>query len=145
MHSIQPFYQGPFISDEAVQHMLEQQRNLPADLWQHVSCVDFKAVGTLGRRAGVLDVLGMAALVCRHEFTMVACNLFTEENFSYYDLMLSQVLKQYTEGNGRRLVCFFLDIACQFKPYWDRLVLCPTCHTCVHKFEHCKHSCYVCF
>lgn len=124
MHNIQPFHEGgPFIPDEEVQQFLENQRSLAPDLWQPVSCVDFKAIGTLGRRAGVLDILGMAALVCRHEFTMIAANLFTEENFAYYDLMLSQVLQQYTEGDGRRLVCFFLDIACQFKPYWDRQAL----------------------
>ena len=141
MHNIQPFHaNGPFIPDEDVQHFLENQRDLPSDLWQPVSCIDFKAVGTLGRsdlwqpvscidskavgtlgrRAGVLDILGMAALVCRHEFTMIVANLFTEENFSYYDIMLSQVSQQYAEGEDRRLVCLFLDIACQFKPYWDR-------------------------
>ena len=120
-HDIQPFHaDGPFISDDTVQRFLEQSRGMSADLWQPVSCVDFKAIGNLGRRAGVLDILGMAAMVCRHEFTMVAVNLFTEENFAYYDLMLTKIQQQYSEGNGRQLLCFFLDIACQFKPYWDR-------------------------
>ena len=121
MHNIQPFHNnGPFIPDEDMQRFLENQRQLPSELWQPISCVDFRAVCTLGRKVGILDIFGMAAPVCRHEFTMIAANLFTEENFSYYDIMLSPVLQQYTEGDDRCIVCFFLDIACQFKPYWDR-------------------------
>ena len=121
MHAIEPFYNhGPFLSDQTVQDFLTERRGLAAGLWEPPSCVDFKAVGSLGRRSGVLDIFGMAALVCRHEFTMVAANLFTEENFAYYDLMLDNMLKQYQEGSGRRLVCFFLDIACQFSSYWGR-------------------------
>ena len=73
----------------------------------------------------MLDIFEMAALVCRHEFTMVAANLFTEENFAYYDLMLDNIQQQYQEGTGRRLVCFFLDIACQFSSYWNRSVCSP--------------------
>ena len=65
----------------------------------------------------------MAALVCRHESVMTAVNLFTEENFAYYDLMLADALKQYSQENGRRLQCFFLAIACHFKPYWNRCAL----------------------
>ncbi|KAL0038483.1 hypothetical protein WJX77_007988 [Trebouxia sp. C0004] len=121
MHGIQPFYdRSPFLPDEAVQNFIEQRRNLAAGLWEAPSCVDFKAVGTLGRRSGVLDIFGMAALVCRHEFVMVAANLFTEENFAYYDLMLAHVAKEYQQGQGRRLVSFFLDTACQFNCYWRR-------------------------
>lgn len=45
MHDVQPFFdKGPSIPDATVQHMLEEQRKLPADLWQHASCVDVKAV-----------------------------------------------------------------------------------------------------
>ncbi|KAL0022675.1 hypothetical protein WJX79_009212 [Trebouxia sp. C0005] len=51
---------------------------------------------------------------------MVAANLFTEENFAYYDLMLDTIQQHYHEGTGRRLVCFFLDIACQLNSYWNR-------------------------
>ncbi len=77
----------------------------------------------LGQKVQVFDIMGMAALVCRHEFVMTAVNLFTEENFAYYDIMLADVLQQYSQENGRRLQCFFLDIACQFKPYWNRCAL----------------------
>ncbi|KAA6418660.1 MAG: hypothetical protein FRX49_11313 [Trebouxia sp. A1-2] len=55
------------------------------------------------RRAGVLDICGMAALFCRHEFTMVAANLFAEENFAYDDLMLDNIQQQYQAGTRRRL------------------------------------------
>ncbi|KAL3145680.1 hypothetical protein ABBQ32_003215 [Trebouxia sp. C0010 RCD-2024] len=64
--------------------------------------------------------MGVAGLICRHEFVLVIANLFTEENFAYYDLMLEQLVHEYA-AEGRELVCFFLDIACQFKKYWDRL------------------------
>ena len=53
-----------------------------------------------------MDIFGIAALVCRHEFVMVAANLFTEENFAYYDLLLSHVAKEYQQGHGRKLVSF---------------------------------------
>ena len=61
----------------------------------------------------------MAALVCQHEFVMVAADLFTEGNFASYDLMLSHVAKEYQQGHGRKLVSLFLGIACQFNSYWN--------------------------
>ena len=73
----------------------------------------------------MLDICGMAALFCRHEFTMVAANLFAEENFAYDDLMLDNIQQQYQAGTRRRLVCFFLDIACQLSSYWNKLVCSP--------------------
>ncbi|KAA6417105.1 MAG: hypothetical protein FRX49_12943 [Trebouxia sp. A1-2] len=94
MHGIAAFNDtGPFLPDEAVQQFLSESRNLAAGLWEPPSCVDFKPVGTLGRRA--------------------------EENFAYCDLMLDSIQQQYQEGTGRKLVCFFLDIACQFSSYWN--------------------------
>ncbi|DBA69663.1 TPA: hypothetical protein ACH3X2_012601 [Trebouxia sp. C0005] len=69
MHGIAAFNDtGPFLPDEAVQQFLSESRNLAAGLWEPPSCVDFKPVGTLGRRAGLLDIFGMAALVCQREF-----------------------------------------------------------------------------
>ena len=69
-HGIQSFYDNsPFLPDEAVQSFieqrLEQRRNLTAGLWEASSCLDFEAVGTLGRRSGVWDgSLGLPARVC---------------------------------------------------------------------------------
>ena len=57
----------------------------------------------------------MAALVCRHEFVAFAVNMFTPENFCYYDIILERMLKQYSQESGRLLMCLFLDIACQFQ------------------------------
>ncbi|DBA80913.1 TPA: hypothetical protein ACH3X2_007136 [Trebouxia sp. C0005] len=105
MHGIAAFYHtGPFLPDDAAQHFLPECCNLAAGFWEPPSCVDFKAVGTSGRRAGVLDIFGMVALLCWHEFTMVAANLFTEENFAYYDLMLDTIRQHYHDGTERRLV-----------------------------------------
>jgi hypothetical protein len=77
--------------------------------------------------------MGMAALVCRHEFVMTAVNLFTEENFAYYDLMLADVLKQYSQENERLLQCFFLDIACHFKPILEQV--CTHAHPCLFVWQ----------
>ena len=63
----------------------------------------------LARSAGDREVrisFGMAALFCWQQFVMVAANLFTEENFAYYDFMLSHVAKGYQQGHGRKLVSF---------------------------------------
>lgn len=68
---------------------------------------------------------GIAAAVCRHEFVLVAVNLFTHENFVYYELMLEHLLNMYDTEKGRKLHSFFLDIVCQFDPYWRRCV--PAC------------------
>ena len=119
-HSLQPFHtNGPFISDDVVREHVADRQNIDINLLTP-ACSEFQAVGSLGRRSKCFDIMGMAALVCRHEFVLVAANLFTEENFAYYDIMLAQLLEQYPEEDGKQLLCFFLDIACQFKPYWDR-------------------------
>ena len=118
---MQPLHSnGPFIPDADIKHLLEERKRIDSSLLNQPSCVDFKAIGSLGRRSTVLDNMGMAAIVCRHEFPMAAVNMFTEENFVYYDLMLERILRQYQDSPDRQLVCFFLDIACQFKGYWDR-------------------------
>lgn len=54
---------------------------------------------------------------------LVAVNLFTHENFVYHELILEELLRMYDERQGRKLQCFFLDIACQFDSYWNRCVL----------------------
>ena len=117
-HDIGPSYHnGPFIADSDVKHLLQERKNIDPSLLNQPACVDFKAVGTLGRRSTVLDTMGTAAVVCRHEFPMAAVNMFTEENFVYYDVMLQHIMQQYHAHPDRKLVCFFLDIACQFKGY----------------------------
>jgi hypothetical protein len=50
----------------------------------------------------------------------VAANLFTEENFVYYEVMLEHLVKEFGPELGTRLVWLFLDIMCQFEPYWKR-------------------------
>lgn len=118
--TIRPFFKhGPFIPDDKVKERIAERQGIPADVLNQPSCNDFKAVGSLGKRSAVLDNMGLAGLICRHEFVLVVANLFTEENFAYYELMLQQLAEQYA-SDGRELVCFFLDIACQFKKYWDR-------------------------
>jgi hypothetical protein len=66
---------------------------------------------------------GVAAATCRHEFTLVAVNLFTHENFVYYELILERLLRMYDVEKGKKLMCFFLDIMCQFGPYWRRCIV----------------------
>lgn len=74
----------------------------------------------LPRRSGHLDIHGLAAGVCRHEFLLVACKLFTTENFSYYETLLRTLLQRLdAEGQGQ-LQFMFLDIACQFQKWWGR-------------------------
>ncbi len=63
---------------------------------------------------------GIAAAVCRHEFVLVATNLFTHENFVYYEMIVEELLRLYDTEKGRKLHTFFLDIACQFDSYWKR-------------------------
>lgn len=58
--------------------------------------------------------------MCRHEFVLAAVNLFTAENFVYYELLLKKLLHMYDESKGRKLHCIFVDIACQFEAYWKR-------------------------
>lgn len=55
---------------------------------------------------------GIAAAVCHHEFVLVAVNLFTNENFVYYELIVNELLRLYDSDKGRKLHTFFLDIAC---------------------------------
>lgn len=63
---------------------------------------------------------GVAAAVCRHEFVLVAANLFTPECFVYYELLLKRLLQDFHPASGRNLRYFFIDIACQFAPWWRR-------------------------
>lgn len=63
---------------------------------------------------------GVAAAVCRHEFILVAANLFTPECFVYYELLLQELLKDFQPVDLKELRYFFIDVACQFAPYSRR-------------------------
>ena len=120
-HGLSPVYtDGPFVADGAVKDLLSQRQNVDKKLLDPPSCAEFKAAKPSGKLSPVMDTTGMAALVCRHEFVAVATNMFTPENFCYYDIMLEHAMKEFSESSGRQLKCFFLDIACQFQGYWDR-------------------------
>ena len=120
-HALSPVYQdGPFVADNVVKDLVSERKDLDRTLLDAPSCVEFKAAQPLGKLSPVLDTTGMAALVCRHEFVAVAVNMFTAENFCCYDIMLKQMAEQYSRDPDQKLVCFFLDIACQFQAYCAR-------------------------
>ena len=120
-HALRPLEgDGTFIDDADVKDLLAERQKLDRSLLDPPSCVDFKAAKPLGKLSPIMDITGMAALVCRHEFVAVAVNMFTPENFCYYDIMLERMLRQYSQESGRLLMCFVLDIACQFQGYWNR-------------------------
>ena len=120
-HALRPFEcDGPFIDVADVKDLLAEHQKLDRSLLDAPSCVDFKAAKPLGKLSPIMYTTGMAALVCRHEFVAFAVNMFTPENFCYYDIMLERMLKQYSQESGCLLMCFFLDIACQFRKYWNR-------------------------
>lgn len=50
----------------------------------------------------------------------MAANLFTPECFVYYELLLQRLLEEYRPASGKALKYFFIDVACQFDPYWRR-------------------------
>ena len=114
------FTDGYFVPDDQVKDLLAERTQYDRSLLDPPSCVEFKAAKPLGKLSAVMDTTGMAALICRHEFVAAAVNMFTPENFVYYDIMLASVLKQFDGSEDRHLRSFFLDIACQFKPYWAR-------------------------
>ncbi|DBB05588.1 TPA: hypothetical protein ACH3X1_012532 [Trebouxia sp. C0004] len=113
-HALSPVYtDGPFVADAAVKDLLSERQNVDRALLDPPSRADFKAAKPSGKLSPVMDTTGMAALVCRHEFVAVATNMFTPENFCYYDIMLEHTMKEFRESSGRQLECFFLDIARQ--------------------------------
>ena len=135
-HTLRPFYpDGPFVCDDAIKELLASRQNIDRSLLDPPSCVEFRAAQQLGKLSPVLDTTGTAALVCRHEFVAVAVNMFTTENFCYYDIMLKHVQDSFSKEPSRKLLCFFLDIACQFQGYWDR------CLTLLQQYHDlCKHA-----
>ena len=58
---------GPFIPDDKAKERIAERQGIPADVLNQPSCNDFKAVGSLGKRSAVLDNMGLAGLICRHE------------------------------------------------------------------------------
>ncbi len=59
-----------------------------------------------------------------------AVSLPTEENHTYYEIMLEDLLPSYSPVHGRKLGCFFLDVACKFHHAMDRWAACMhTQHT----------------
>lgn len=123
-HALAPFESnGSFIDDKEVQRLLVERQKLDSRLLDAPACVDFKAAMFVGKLSPGMDTTGMAALVCRHEFVAVAVNMFTPENFCYYDIRLERMQQQYSQDPDRQLVYFFLDIACQFQGHWNRYSL----------------------
>lgn len=89
--------------------------------------VTVKRVPSAQYRASTYFVLarcaGVLAGVCRHEFPVKCINLFTEENFAYYEQLLAVVIREYgvcspVEEAG--LKWFIVDIGCKLKDYWQR-------------------------
>ena len=72
---------------------LAERQKLDRSLLDPPSCVDFKVAKPLSKLSPIMDATDMAALVCRHELVAVAVNMFTPENFCYYDIILERMLK----------------------------------------------------
>lgn len=118
--------QTPFVAEAQVQQQLERHGKLDPAALERPACADFKAASTDTRRAALYDRMGVAAVVCRHGFVLTACSLFTEENHTYYLIMVDELLRYYG-GSGpqpaagdaatrqRHVGVLHVDIACQFE------------------------------
>lgn len=106
----------PFLSEAHVQQKLAELR---ADDDTHAiaegDCAKFKAAPAIlsGNRSQHYDRLGVAALCCRHEHVLQACSLHSEENYTYYEILLLPVMTAYcSPAHKRKLSFFYLDVAC---------------------------------
>ncbi|CAL8465393.1 g4929 [Coccomyxa elongata] len=120
--SISAQRQTPVLKDDEIKELLMTRKNLDPAHLERPACSDFVAASKgFSERQARLHMQGIAAVVCRHEFVLVAVNLFTHENFVYHELLLDKLLRLYDETKGKKLHCFFLDIACQFQACWNRM------------------------
>lgn len=107
-----------FIPEAEVQAKLEALGKMPSLQLQAPVCAAFKADVPKPRAPdtkAAYDRYGVAAFVCRHEFMVVSCSLFTHENHGYYLLMMDKLLEEFGPGSERQLDVAFMDIACQFE------------------------------
>ena len=80
----------------------------------------FKADKVFGGRREQYDQLGIAAVVCRHEFVLSMCSMPTDENFTYYNVMFADLLNSYCAQNERSIQFMFMDIACRLAPTYRK-------------------------
>jgi hypothetical protein len=59
-----------------------------------------------------MSFAGVAAFICRHGFVMRAVTMTTAENYTYYEVMLEDILRAYNK-EGRQLSFVFVDVACR--------------------------------
>ena len=117
-HHVQPaLVDSRMLSDEAVQSKLQSQRGFN---FEQADCSSHTAASVRGRRSEHFHVHGLAAGVCRHEILLNCCKLFSSENFSYYELLLEELVRRLDSEGERRLDYMYLDIACQFVKWWAR-------------------------
>jgi hypothetical protein len=79
------------------------------------SCSAFKAATTAAKKSRVCDITGVAVFVCKHGFVMRAVTMTTAENYTYYEVMLEDILRAYS-APGRKLEFVFVDVACRLHP-----------------------------
>jgi hypothetical protein len=86
----------------------------------HTCGSSFKADKVFGNRREQYDQLGVAAVVCRHEFIFSICSMPTDENFTYYYVMFARLLESYCSQYKRSIKFMFMDIACRLAPTYKR-------------------------
>ena len=119
---LQPLSTGDlFIPAATVRARLAQRKGTQSALLEPGACADFKAAKLFGRRHAHYDQLGIAAIVCAHGFVVSMTNLYTPENFTYYELLLESANSKVGLDNVDVL---FMDVACSFEVYYKRCVVC---------------------
>jgi hypothetical protein len=110
---LQPLGAGDlFVPDAAVQQALDERGDSAADTLP--SCSNFKAATLFARRVDHYDRFGVAGFVCRHGFAVCMASLFTDENFTYYDVLLDTALQRVSP----RVV--FMDVACKYEAHYQQ-------------------------